>query len=89
MSTKEFRFRTGIRRRVVRAASIGLTAIALAACNGSRNAYVPPPPPKVTVAQPLQQPVTLYLNLTGNTSPINSVDLVARVQGFLDRKSVV
>ena len=44
---------------------------------------MPPPPPKVTVAQPLQQPVTLYLNLTGNTSPINSVDLVARVQGFL------
>ncbi len=27
--------------------------------------------------------MTLYLNLTGNTSPFNSVDLVARVQGFL------
>ena len=31
----------------------------------------------------VQKPVTLYLNLTGNTSPFNSVDLVARVQGFL------
>ena len=31
----------------------------------------------------MQKPVTLYLNLTGNTSPFNSVDLVARVQGFL------
>jgi RND family efflux transporter MFP subunit len=54
-----------------------------AGCNGSKNAYVPPPPPKVAVAQPIQKPVTLYLNLTGNTSAYNSVDLVARVQGFL------
>ena len=37
----------------------------------------------MAVAQPLQKPVTLYLKLTGNTSPFNSVDLVARVQGFL------
>ena len=58
-------------------------ALGLAACNGSRNAYVAPPPPKVVVAQPLTQAVTLYLNLTGNTLPFNSVDLVARVQGFL------
>ena len=27
--------------------------------------------------------MTLYLELTGNTSAFNSVDLVARVQGFL------
>jgi len=45
---------------------------------------VPPPPPKVIVAQPLQQNVTLYLQATGNTSPFNAVDLVARVQGFLE-----
>jgi RND family efflux transporter MFP subunit len=37
----------------------------------------------VQVAQPLQQPVTTYLELTGNTQAFNSVDLVARVQGFL------
>ena len=51
---------------------------------GSRNAYVPPPPPKVVVAQPVQQPVTLYLELTGNTAPFRSVTLVARVQGYLE-----
>ena len=49
-----------------------------------KNAYVPPPPPKVHVAQPVQKPVTLYLDLTGNTAPFNSVDLVARVQGYLE-----
>lgn len=36
------------------------------------------------MAQPLQKPVTIYLELTGNTSAFNSVDLVARVQGFLE-----
>ena len=59
-------------------------AIALAGCNASRNAYVAPPPPKVVVAQPLQKPVTLYFELTGNTQAFNSVDLVARVQGYLE-----
>ncbi|HEY1945219.1 MAG TPA: efflux RND transporter periplasmic adaptor subunit [Roseiarcus sp.] len=43
-----------------------------------------PPPPKVVVAQPIQKPVTQYLDLTGNTQAINSVDLVARVQGYLE-----
>jgi len=59
-------------------------AVLLVGCNGSKNAYVPPPPPKVVVAQPIQQPVTLYFELTGNTQAINSVDLVARVQGYLE-----
>ena len=67
----------------VRAAAFVIGAITLAAC-GSKNAYVPPPPPKVQVAQPLQRPVTLYLELTGNTQAFNSVDLVARVQGYLE-----
>jgi membrane fusion protein, multidrug efflux system len=71
-------------RRLVLAALAGLAALALSACNGSRNAYVAPPPAKVMVAQPLQQPVTLYFELTGNTQAFNSVDLVARVQGYLE-----
>jgi multidrug efflux system membrane fusion protein len=66
----------------VRAAVLAIAAIELAACN-SKNAFVPPPPPKVQVAQPLQRPVTEYLELTGNTQAFASVDLVARVQGFL------
>jgi membrane fusion protein, multidrug efflux system len=60
-----------------------IAALALAGC-GSKNAYVAPPPPKVIVAQPMQEPVTLYLNLTGNTAPFRSVTLVARVQGYLE-----
>jgi len=57
--------------------------LALAACN-KENTYVPPPPPKVMVATPVRQPVQRYLEVTGNTAAVNSVDLEARVQGFLD-----
>ena len=32
---------------------------------------------------PVQRPITRFLEETGNTAPIKSVDLVARVQGFL------
>jgi len=66
------------------AAAALICALALAACNNSKNAYVQPPPPKVVVARPIQKAVTSYLELTGNTAPIGAVDLVARVQGFLE-----
>ena len=83
MLTQNLCSSTKVGGRIFRAACVVAATAALAGCNGSQNAYAPPPPPKVAVAQPLQKPVTLYLNLTGNTSPFNSVDLVARVQGFL------
>ncbi|MBY3384031.1 efflux RND transporter periplasmic adaptor subunit [Rhizobium laguerreae] len=55
----------------------------LAGCEESGNTYDAPPPPPVRVAQPIQQPVTLYFELTGNTAPLNSVDIEARVQGYV------
>ncbi|PST62223.1 efflux RND transporter periplasmic adaptor subunit [Rhizobium paranaense] len=61
-----------------------LSTISLQACDGSNNTYVAPPPPKVRVALPLQQTVTRYFELTGNTAAINSVDIEARVQGFVE-----
>lgn len=57
-------------------------ALVLSACE-EKNTYVPPPPAAVTVAPVLEKPVTRFLELTGNTAAINSVDLEARVQGFL------
>ncbi|MCP1840053.1 MULTISPECIES: efflux RND transporter periplasmic adaptor subunit [unclassified Bradyrhizobium] len=53
----------------------------LSACE--QNSFVAPPPPKVEVAPPVQRAITRYLDATGNTAPIQTVDLVARVQGFL------
>jgi RND family efflux transporter MFP subunit len=58
------------------------SALLLSSC-GQDNRYVAPPPPRVTVAVPLQQPVTRYLDATGNTAAMNSADLVARVSGFI------
>src|SRR6185437_8669436 len=55
----------------------------LSGCDG-RNRYVAPPPPKVTVAVPLDRKITRYLETTGNVQAINSVDLMARVQGYLE-----
>jgi RND family efflux transporter MFP subunit len=55
--------------------------VVLSGCE--QNAFVPPPPPKVEVAPPTQRAITRYLEATGNTAPIKSVDLVARVQGVL------
>jgi RND family efflux transporter MFP subunit len=53
----------------------------LSACE--QNTFVPPPPPKVDFAVPVQRSFTRYLETTGNTAAIKNVDLVARVQGFL------
>ncbi len=58
------------------------TVVALTGCE-QKNTFVAPPPPKVDVAQPVQRTITRYLEATGNTAPIKNVDLVARVQGFL------
>jgi RND family efflux transporter MFP subunit len=66
------------------AAGVVALAAALAAC-GQDNRYVAPPPPKVTVALPVQQTVTRYLEATGNAAAVNSTNLVARVQGFLQQ----
>ena len=59
-----------------------LVAAGLTAC-GQNNTYQAPPPPKVTVAKPVEQKVTRYFEATGNTAAVNSANLVARVQGFL------
>jgi RND family efflux transporter MFP subunit len=58
-----------------------LAFVALTACE--QNSFVPPPPPKVDVGVPVQRSITRFLEATGNTAPIKNVDLVARVQGFL------
>jgi len=44
-------------------------------------------PPKVPVIRPKPQAVTDYVELTGNAAPINSVKLVARVEGYLDSQN--
>jgi RND family efflux transporter MFP subunit len=61
---------------------LGLVALA-AACGGNR--YVPPPPPEVIVAQPVEREVTTWSEFTGQTAAVESVDIRARVAGFLQQ----
>ena len=73
---------TDARPRLVACASATVLAVILSAC-GQDNRYVAPPPPQVRVALPVQQGVTRYLEATGTTAAVNTANLVARVQGFL------
>lgn len=59
-----------------------LTLMLAGGCE-EKNTFVAPPPPKVTVARPERKTVTDYLELTGNSQAINTVKLVARVEGYL------
>jgi RND family efflux transporter MFP subunit len=68
--------------RLARLTLVFAAAAGVAGC-GKSNEYAAPPPPKVTVAAPVEQDVTRYFDATGNTASINAVDLVARVQGFV------
>ncbi len=65
---------------------VSVGALLLAGCKEEqRNAYVPPPPPAVTVAHPEVRTVTDYVELTGTTAATNTVQLVARVEGYLEQ----
>ncbi len=59
-----------------------LLIIAITACD-QKNTYVPPPPPVVTVERPSQQSVTDYEEFTGTTVAVETVELRARVEGYL------
>ena len=63
--------------------SIALVALMLLSGCGRDVSYVAPPPPKVTVVVPVKQPVTRYVEATGNAAAVNTTNLVARVSGFL------
>jgi RND family efflux transporter MFP subunit len=60
--------------------------LVLAGCK-EQNHFAPPPPARVAVAVPVQRTVPLYLEVSGTVAAANSVDLMARVQGFLQEIS--
>ena len=68
------------------AAALLLAAVSLApGCSkDDSNAYAPPPPPEVIVANPVEKDVTTYLTYTGTIEASETVDLRARIQGFLE-----
>ncbi len=63
--------------------TISITGLAIGGCKPSSDDYVAPPPPTVTVSQPVQRNVMEYIEFTGTTEAVQIVEIRARVKGFL------
>lgn len=60
-----------------------VSALLLLAACGPKNTFVEPPPPAVTVVTVQPEDVTTYLTFPGKTEAEESVEIRARVKGFL------
>src|SRR5436190_9899677 len=63
---------------------LGLAPL-LAACGEGAPKQAAPPPPTVTVAKPARQTVTDYDEYVGRFIAVDSVEIRARVSGYLDK----
>lgn len=72
--------------RRLRCVLIALSVIALAGCDekSATTAGAAPAPPPVTVANPLNRSITEWDEFTGSFEAVETVDVRARVSGFLD-----
>jgi RND family efflux transporter MFP subunit len=59
-------------------------AVLIASCGESQKQAAAPPPPAVTVAKPIKRTVTDFDEYVGRFTAINSVEVRARVSGYLD-----
>ena len=59
-------------------------ALSLAGCDRKPAAGAAPPPPSVTVAHPVQKVITEWDEFTGRFTAVESVEVRARVSGFID-----
>ena len=75
-----------LQTQIVRRSALLPIVIAAVLVGGCQKApeVVPPAPPEVTVATPVQRDVTVFQEFVGSTEAFKSVNIRARVQGFLD-----
>ena len=69
--------------RIVLLGSLILTANVLASCD-SKPTSTSAPPPAVTVSHPLQKSITEWDEYIGRFTPLETVEIRARVSGFID-----
>ena len=65
-------------------AALCALAVLLAGCGERQKQAAAPPPPAVTVAAPVKRTVTDYDEYVGRFAAVNSVEVRARVSGYLD-----
>ncbi len=63
--------------------------VALWGCKGEKKQAYTPPPPAVTVEKVTLQTVPVHLKYVATTESIKTVDIRARVEGFLDERRFV
>ena len=83
MRAKTFRLQKSISIQALCGLASLLVAVAFSGC-APKNEYQEPPPPTVTVANPIQKMVVQSMEFTGTTEAINMVEIRARVEGFLE-----
>jgi len=66
------------------AALLLVIATLVAGCGEEKQAAAPPPPPAVTVAVPIKRTVFDFDEYVGRFVAVNSVEMRARVSGYLD-----
>jgi len=73
-------------KRISRAGSCIAPLLMVAMLTGCRkeDEYAPPPPPAVTIAHPVQQTIIDHVEFTGSTEAVESVQIRARVEGYLE-----
>lgn len=74
-------WRAGVAAASLSALAVGCLAVGCA----PQNAFVPPPPPQVTVAKPVERDVADSMTFTGWTQATATVDLRSRVNGYLEK----
>ena len=63
---------------------LGLLTLDLAACSEAAKTPAAPPPPAVTVANPLEKEVIEWDEYTGRFDAVDTVEVRARISGFLN-----
>jgi multidrug efflux system membrane fusion protein len=74
-----------ITRRTTFTAAWLMSAAALGGCGDSQNHAAAPPPPAVTVANPTKRTIVDQDEYVGRFVAVDSVEVRARVSGYLDR----
>src|SRR5262249_22316722 len=59
--------------------------VGLAGCAGAPSGSTAPEPPTVNVSRPIERDVTEHADYTARTAAVDSVELRARVWGYLDK----
>ncbi len=63
-----------------------LIPVCFSACKKEQAQAPKPPPPEVTVEKVILKTVPVHLNYVGTTESVKTVDLRARVEGFLEKR---